>query len=63
LLNRAHPASDLVMFVDQAQLRTFEAIDGGRPIDALGKDARRFVERLWRHDLVVIDATPVAVNR
>jgi hypothetical protein len=57
LLNRAHTSPDLVMFVDRAELRTFRAIDGERPIGVLGKNARRFVERLYRHDLVVIDAT------
>jgi hypothetical protein len=58
LLNRAHTSPDLVMFVDRAELRTFRAIDGERPIGVLGKNARHFVERLYRHDLVVIDATP-----
>lgn len=59
LINRAHPASDLVMFVDRSELRTFDAIDGTQCISALGKNAQRLVERLWRHDLVVVDATPV----
>jgi SAM-dependent methyltransferase len=56
LLNRAHTATDLVMFVDEADLRTFRAIDGSTPVGALGPAARQLIERLWRHDLVVVDA-------
>lgn len=57
LLNRTHPATDLVLFVDHDELRTVRAIDGERPIGELGPAAASLVERLWRHDLVVIDAT------
>ncbi|MGA9276396.1 class I SAM-dependent methyltransferase, partial [Ilumatobacter sp.] len=57
LLNRAHAFTDLVMFVDDAELETFRAIDGSRPIGDLGPDASRFVERLSNHDLVVVDAS------
>ena len=57
LINRAHTDTDLVMFVDRRQLDTFRAIDGSRPLAELGPGAPGFVERLWRHDLVVIDAT------
>jgi hypothetical protein len=57
LLNRAHTSPDLVLFVDARELEIFEGIDGERPIGSLGDGARRFVERLWRHDLVVIDAS------
>lgn len=57
LLNRAHPSTDLVLFADRAQLATFERIDGQRPISALGDGALALVERLWRHDLVVVDTT------
>ena len=35
----------------------FRRIDGARAIGDLGADARAFVERLFRHDLVVIDAS------
>lgn len=56
LLNRAHSATDLVMFVDSAELEIFQRIDGALTIAALGADPR-FVERLHRHDLVVIDAS------
>jgi len=60
LLNRAHSFSDLVMFVDRMELDLFRSIDGTRPIGRLGARAAAFVERLWNHDLVVIDATDVA---
>jgi SAM-dependent methyltransferase len=57
LINRAHSESDLVLFVDRGAYDVFRAIDGERPIRALGPNAARTVERLWRHDLVVIDTT------
>jgi SAM-dependent methyltransferase len=57
LLNRAHTDADLVMFVDAHELETFDAIDGRRAISELGRNGLGLVERLWRHDLVVIDAT------
>lgn len=60
LLNRAHTDTDLVMMVDRRERRMFERIDGTRPIAELGADAADFVERLFRHDLVVIDATGAA---
>lgn len=57
LLNRAHSETDLVMFATAAELALFRRIDGRRAVGDLGPDARRFVERLFRHDLVVIDST------
>ena len=61
LLNRAHTSSDLVMFVDASELDIFRRIDGVRTVAELGAElgdgAGSFVERLWRHDLVVVDAT------
>lgn len=57
LLNRTHPSPDLVMFVDAAELAVFRGIDGRRTVAELGPAAGSTVERLWRHDLVVIDAT------
>lgn len=56
LLNRAHSFTDLVLFVDDVERRLFDRIDGRRRIADIGGDAGAFVERLWRHDLVVIDA-------
>lgn len=57
LINRAHTDTDLVLFADQRTCAVFRSIDGVRPIDALGDGAPEVVERLWRHDLVVLDTT------
>jgi SAM-dependent methyltransferase len=57
LINRAHTDTDLVLFADRRQYEIFRAIDGDRTIAELGAGAAEFVERLWRHDLVVMDAT------
>jgi SAM-dependent methyltransferase len=55
LLNRAHSDTDLVLFADRREHELFCAIDGERTIAQLGDV--EFVERLWRHDLVVVDAS------
>ncbi|WP_114854595.1 class I SAM-dependent methyltransferase [Brachybacterium sp. YJGR34] len=60
LLNRAHTETDLVLFVDAAELALFRRIDGERTIAALGPGAPAFVRRLLRHDLVVLDASECA---
>jgi SAM-dependent methyltransferase len=57
LINQAHTDTDLVLFVDSRQHEMFRLIDGRRSVAELGRDAPSFVERLWRHDLVVIDAS------
>lgn len=57
LINRAHSDTDLVLFADTRQYDIFRAIDGQRSVGDLGADAASFVERLWRHDLVAIDAS------
>ena len=57
LINQAHVDTDLVLFVDRRRLDTFRSIDGQRTVAELGPDAAAFVERLWRHDLVVFDTT------
>ena len=57
LINRAHTDTDLVLFADRAEYDVFRSIDGARTIAELGADAAAFVERLWRHDLVVLDTT------
>ncbi|MEV0646342.1 class I SAM-dependent methyltransferase [Phytomonospora sp. NPDC050363] len=57
LLNRAHGETDLVTFVTEAELAMFRRVDGSRTVGELGPDARPFAERLYRHDLVVIDAS------
>jgi SAM-dependent methyltransferase len=57
LINRAHSDTDLVLFVDRRELRTFRAIDGVRTVGQLGRAAHELMVRLWRHDLVVFDTT------
>jgi SAM-dependent methyltransferase len=57
LINRAHTDTDLVLFADRRRHEIFRSIDGDRTIGQLGPDAGAFVERLWRHDLVVLDTT------
>jgi SAM-dependent methyltransferase len=57
LINRAHADTDLVLFLDRRDLEMFRAMDGRRVIGELGPGAAALVERLWRHDLVVCDAT------
>lgn len=57
LLNRAHTETDLVMFVTRDELDMFRRIDGEVTIGELGPDARTFAQRLFRHDLVVLDAS------
>jgi SAM-dependent methyltransferase len=56
LLNRAHTDTDLVMFVDRDERDAFGRIDGISTIGELDLDVG-FVRRLYRHDLVVVDAT------
>jgi SAM-dependent methyltransferase len=63
LINRAHTDTDLVLFADAHQLETFRSIDGARTIAELGAGAAAFVERLWRHDLVVLDTTAAGTAR
>ena len=66
LINRAHTYPDLALPIDAAQEQIFAAIDGNRSIDEIlrgaagaGSDeqARRFIERLWDYDQIVLDAT------
>jgi SAM-dependent methyltransferase len=57
LINRAHTDTDLVLFADRAERDIFRSIDGRRTVAELGPGAIGFVERLWRHDLAVLDTT------
>lgn len=74
LVNRAHNAVDLALLAAADELRLFEAIDGRQTIGELlasyplsetgvkskpGKRARRFFERLWQHDLLLLDISGV----
>jgi SAM-dependent methyltransferase len=56
LINRAHTDTDLVLFAGPREYEIFRSIDGDRTMAELGAGAAGFVERLWRHDLVVMDA-------
>jgi SAM-dependent methyltransferase len=62
LLNRAHTDTDLVMFVDRAELAAFRRIDGRRTVAEVGAD-RDLLERFVRHDLVVVDTTETGDRR
>ena len=66
LINRAHTYPDLALPINAAQERVIAAIDGKRTVGEILKTAaasveldqgREFIERLWRYDQIVIDAT------
>ncbi len=66
LINRAHPYPDLALPINAAQERVFAAIDGKRTVDDILRSATRtedveqgrwFIERLWRYDQIVLDAS------
>ena len=66
LINRAHRYPDLALPINAAQDRVFAAIDGKRTVDEILRGAgetadldqgREFIERLWRYDQIVFDAT------
>jgi SAM-dependent methyltransferase len=56
LLNRAHTFPDLVLLATAEQKQIWDLIDGHRTIAEISDDVA-FVERLWWHDLIVIDAS------
>ena len=58
LLHQAHTERDLVLFVTDDQQRAFDAIDGRRTFAEAGIDPD-FAERLWQHDLIVVDGSRV----
>jgi SAM-dependent methyltransferase len=66
LINRAHTYPDLALPIDAEEEQIFAAIDGTRSIDEILRGAagaigyargRRFIERLWEYDQIVVDAT------
>ncbi len=57
LLNRAHEFTDLVLFVDAAESAMFDAVDGRTAIGDIPDADPSFFERLWQHDLIVVDAS------
>lgn len=57
VLNSAHHETDLVLFVDEQERAVIDAIDGTRSAGELCPDSPALLERLWRHDFIVLDAT------
>jgi hypothetical protein len=67
LINRAHTFTDLVLTVDAFEDQVLRAIDGARTVtEILGsvvsdeageRRALDFIERLWRYDQIVFDAS------
>ncbi len=70
LINQSHTYSDLVLPIDPAEKRLFDAIDGKRSIAKIIRNSARsegrqqhrerahaFFEQLWRYDQVVFDAS------
>jgi SAM-dependent methyltransferase len=65
LINPSHMYPDLALFIDAAQERLLQAIDGERSVGeilhgaagAIGdEEGRGFFKRLWEHDLIAFDA-------
>jgi SAM-dependent methyltransferase len=62
LINPRHTYPDLALFIDAAEERLLDAIDGERSIAEILQGARsdeqgrQFFKRLWEHDLIVFDA-------
>ncbi len=59
VINRAHIDSDLICFLDASELAVFAAIDGVTASGAISGASPQLLERLWMHDLIVIDASAV----
>ena len=69
LINQNHTYTDLLMTIDEAEKRMFDAIDGIRTIDDISEtmlpsslpqrqlNARTLFERLWWYDQVVFDTS------
>jgi len=65
LINPTHTYPDLALPIDAAQEQVFAAIDGKRSIEEIlrgraGSNAEQalgFIEKLWRYDQIVLDAT------
>ena len=57
VINRAHVDRDLVCFLDRDQLAIFTAVDGETSLSDIPGATVEFLEHLWMHDLVVVDAS------
>jgi SAM-dependent methyltransferase len=74
LINQNHTYTDLLMTIDAAEKRMFDAIDGNLSIGDIAEtnlnssprqrqlDARTFFERLWWYDQVVFDRSLQKLN-
>ena len=57
LINQPHTERDLVFFADAHGKEVYEQIDGRRPLGEIDGASAEFFERLWWHDLVMIDGS------
>lgn len=57
VINQAHVDRDLVCFLTDDELAAFRSIDGTTALGNISGATQRLLERLWLHDLVMIDAT------
>jgi hypothetical protein len=57
VINQAHVDRDLVCFLSSDELSLFRAIDGETRLGDLAGASAGLIERLWLHDLVMIDAS------
>jgi hypothetical protein len=57
VIDRAHTDRDLVCFLDAGELTAFSAVDGATPLHAIPGASAELFQRLWLHDLVMIDAS------
>lgn len=57
VINRAHTDRDLVCFLTAEERAVFGAIDGETPLGEIVGATPQLIERLWMHDLVMVDAT------
>jgi SAM-dependent methyltransferase len=57
LINQAHVYRDLVFFLNEQAKRVFEAIDGETSLGEIDGATADLFQRLWWHDLVMIDAS------
>ncbi len=60
LINTAQVDRDLVCFLDARQRRVFDSIDGRRSLVDIDGATPELFERLWLHDLVIIDSSAVS---
>jgi SAM-dependent methyltransferase len=57
VINQAHVDTDLVCFLTPEELAVFSALDGRTPVGEIQGASPALLERLWLHDLLVIDAS------